>query len=188
MRQLRQLQKNASYHVVARINRQENVFGVDAFKIMFLNVVAQSKKKYSYKLRNFCIMGNHIHFDITPDEDESLSKIMQWILSVFAVRYNKVYKYRGHLWYDRFKSKIIADYWQFLNTFVYISNNPVRAGLCSHPLDYPFSGITHIINDKFHLVEKPDLVLQKIIENYLQNFDIHNAKESKKDIGFYPKR
>lgn len=132
-------------------------------------------------------MGNHIHFDITPNENESLSNIMQWILSVFAVRYNKIFKYKGHLWYDRFKSKIINDYIQLINTFVYISNNPVRAGLCDHPLHYTYNGITHIMNGNFQIIDEPDDSLMQEIIYYLYNFEAKSAKERNGSLGFYPK-
>lgn len=87
-------------------------------------------------------MGNHIHLEITPQQEISISKIMQWILSVFAKNYNKLFAYKGHVWYDRFKSKVIETLQQLINTFLYIANNPVRAGLVEHPLSFVYSGIS----------------------------------------------
>jgi REP element-mobilizing transposase RayT len=84
MRKRRQLRPGAIYHVVARANRQEMIFEPDAFKQIFLAAIIRAKKKYRFSLFNFCIMGNHIHFIIQPGEKADLSKIMQWILSVFA--------------------------------------------------------------------------------------------------------
>ncbi|HOV13940.1 MAG TPA: hypothetical protein PK771_06630, partial [Spirochaetota bacterium] len=50
-------------------------------------------------------------FIIKPDpknkDKYSLSKIMQWLLGTFAVRYNKKTKQKGKVWYDRYKSEII---------------------------------------------------------------------------------
>ncbi len=54
-------------------------------------------------------MGNHFHLIIRPQKNENLSRIMQWILSVFALKFNRLFTYSGHVWYDRFTSKIIND-------------------------------------------------------------------------------
>ena len=117
-------------------------------------------------------MSNHIHLLIKPIRDENLSKIMQWILSVFAVRYNKLYGYHGHVWYDRFKSNVIVTFRQFLRAFQYIMENPVRAGIVSKPVEYPCNGITFIRNRQFDFLEIPDPIVRfsmplLLIQQYL---------------------
>jgi len=159
MRKPRVLRDNGVYHVVARANRKEFIFYSEELKADFLKVVARAKKKFSFRLINFCVMSNHFHFMIAPGKGENLSRIMQWILSVFAVRFNKRHGYAGHVWYDRFKSKIVENYHDFLHSFRYIAENPVQAGIVKRPWDYAFSGITYIRAKRFHLVEKPSLLL-----------------------------
>jgi len=85
------------------------------------------------------------------------------LLAVFAQRFNRMFKQIGHVWYDRFKSKIIQDFRQFLQTFNYISLNPVKAGLCQESGEYPFSGIK-FIREKIHdLLDPPDNYLYLVI-------------------------
>jgi REP element-mobilizing transposase RayT len=69
-------------------------------KDMFLEVVKRAKRKYDFAVVNFCIMGNHVHFIIRPGAKENLSRIMQRILSVFAIRFNRQHRFIGHVWYD----------------------------------------------------------------------------------------
>jgi putative transposase len=104
MRRARQLKEGAKYHVMAHAHRREMVLESKELKEMFLEVVRRARKRYKFLIYNFCIMGNHFHFILKPLEDESLSRIMQWILSVFAIKYNKAFNFIGHVWYDRFKS------------------------------------------------------------------------------------
>ena len=144
MRKPRIIVSNAMYHVVARTNRGEHMLSTDTMKQLIYLVIKRAKKKYSFTLANFCLMGNHIHFMITPAPGENLSRIMQWILSVFALRFNTIFGLKGHVWYDRFKSKVIEDLRQFLNTFIYIVENPVRAGIVKHPHDYRFNAVTFL--------------------------------------------
>lgn len=159
----------------------------DAIKELFMQVLKDAGNKYKFSLKNFCIMGNHVHLLIKPLENESLSSIMQWILSVFALRYNRLFKLKGHVWYDRFKSRIIQSFQQLINTFVYISNNPIRAGLVNSPLAYQYNGMYHIFNKNYSFVEPPDEELLTIIQNYTANINYIKVMCVDRSIGFYPK-
>jgi putative transposase len=156
MRQPRQLLKGAKYHVSAKINRGEHIFEPEQIKQLFMQIVERSKKKYKYLLENFVIMNNHIHFIIKPLEKESLSKIMQWILSVFARYYNKIHKLKGHVWQGRFWSKIIDNIKQLFDTFNYISDNPVKADMVKEAQDYRYGGLYYILKGIFDIVDNPD--------------------------------
>ena len=127
---------------------------------MFLEILAKAKTKYSFLVRNLCIMSNHIHLMITPWKGESLSRILQWILSVFAQRFNKIYGHHGHVWYDRFKSKVIYTYRQFLAVFQYIADNPVKAKMVTRPIEYRYNGVRLIWDKRFEIIDPPDMVLQ----------------------------
>lgn len=105
-------------------------------------------------------MDNHIHLLIKPGKGENLSKIMQWILSVFAKRYNKHFNLKGHVWYDRFKSKIIESFQQLISTFEYICNNPVKAEMVESAEEYLYGALWFIRHRLFDLVEPPDLSIK----------------------------
>ena len=158
MRVPRQLKENVSYHVTARANRQEFIFESDSIKELFLDVLKAAKKRYKFKIINFCIMGNHVHIMIKPLHKSDLSKIMQWVLSVFAVKFNKINGFYGHVWYDRFKSTIIETLRHFLTVFEYINNNPVKAGMVEKPEDYFYCGITFLKNKVYEIVDPPDSI------------------------------
>src|SRR4030042_578310 len=153
MRKPRILLNGASYHITARINREEFLFEPDDVKNMFLEVLKEAKKKYKFLIRNFCIMDNHLHFIFEPINNENLSKIMQWILSVFAIRYNKMNKLKGHVFYDRFWSKIIENFKQFIDTFNYINDNPIKANKVKDAKDYKYCGWYYILRGIFDIVE-----------------------------------
>jgi len=143
MRKPRVLLKGALYHVTARINRQEMVLDPSPMKDKFLDVLKRAKVKYKFTIDNFCIMGDHIHLLIRPGIEASLSRIMQWILSVFAMTYNRLYGLTGHVWGERFRSRIIAGLAAFIAVFGYIDMNPVKACLVSNPRDWRYGGLWH---------------------------------------------
>jgi putative transposase len=100
-------------------------------------------------------MGNHIHFAIRPDKDSSLSKIMQWLLGNYARAWNKAHGVRGHLWGDRFFSKIIKTREGFLRVFVYISRNPVEAKLVGRAEEWEDGGVSHFIKGETGILDMP---------------------------------
>jgi putative transposase len=143
MRKNRQLLEGAEYHVTARINRGEKIFLAREDRELFMSILKRAKQKYNFSLKNFCIMGNHIHLLIKPAAGESLSKIMQWLLGVFAQVWNKKHGLSGHLWGDRFFSRIILGLLDFLRVFLYIDNNPVFTGLVEESEQWEYGGLWH---------------------------------------------
>jgi REP element-mobilizing transposase RayT len=142
----RQLKQGATYHVICKINRDEIIFTNDIIVTLFYDIIKRCKKKYSFFFENFDIMGNHVHFMITPGENASLPRIMQWVNSVFAKTYNKKMGISGRLWKERYFSKIIETKQQFVNTFEYIVKNPLAAKLVKHARDYRYSGLYHYLH------------------------------------------
>jgi putative transposase len=143
MRKNRVLKDGAKYHVTARANRKEMILETDEIKEMFLDVLARAKKKYECRIENFCIMGNHFHLIIQPMNGSSLSRIMQWILSMFARIWNKFHSLTGHVWGERFFSKIIEELNELRATSIYIDENPLAAGLCETKSEWKFGGYWH---------------------------------------------
>jgi putative transposase len=107
MKKTRSIKKDAKYQVFAKINKGEKIFKSIEIKNIFMNVIERSKSKFRYTLYDLKITDNNIEIIIKPDIKESLSKIMQWILSVFAINFNNFYKFNGHVWESRYCSKII---------------------------------------------------------------------------------
>jgi REP-associated tyrosine transposase len=160
MRKPRYLIKDAEYHVTARINRGEFALEI---KELFLHTLKRAKGKYFFKLKSFVLMDNHIHLLIKTERGENLSKIMQWILGVFAKHYNKHFNLKGHVWYDRFKSKIIDNFLQLLATFKYIINNPVKAEMIENSEEYQYGALWFIRHKLFDLVEPPDHSIRMVL-------------------------
>lgn len=86
---------------------------------------------YPFFLYAFVIMPDHCHFLLSIPEGGFVSKT----IGVYkrAVSFNIG---RGPIWQTRFK----IDYPKNISAVIeYIHQNPVKAGLCSMPQDYPWS-------------------------------------------------
>jgi putative transposase len=155
MRHPRQLAEGARYHVTARANRKEMILDSGAMKELFLSVLKRAKRKYDFRLENFCLMGNHFHLVIQPGRGESLSAIMRWIMSVFAMAYNRILGFTGHVWGNRFFSRIIATLRDLLEVFEYVDDNPVKSSQVDDRRDWRWGGLWHDRTGCRDLVEAP---------------------------------
>lgn len=168
MRKLRQLRVGAQYHVTARINRSEMILLPEEEKKLMLTVIERAKKRYRFQVINFCIMNNHLHLLIKPDDSESLSRIMQWILSVFAMTWNRKHNLRGHVWGERFYSRIIEGTVDFLRVFIYIDDNPVNAQLVDFSWEWKFGGLWHHKHGIKTITDKPDVLVMQYCPEHEQ--------------------
>ncbi|HET9787849.1 MAG TPA: transposase [Pyrinomonadaceae bacterium] len=92
-----------------------------------------------YKLFAWVVMPNHSHTLMTRSEDWELERLMHSHKSYTAHEANKVLKRSGKFWMDEYYDRYIRNPEHFRNTVAYIENNPVKAGLCAKPSDWPFS-------------------------------------------------
>lgn len=139
-RRARVIKDGGTYHVINRINEGKELLRDAHFKHLFLTVLRQAKtqKKFRFHMKNITIMDNHVHIMLRMRRGQSLSKLMQWVFSVFAMRYNRMNGRQGHLWMGRFKSVLIETTESALRVFEYICNNPVKAGMVTSAKKYEF--------------------------------------------------
>ena len=90
-----------------------------------------------YRLHAWDIMPNHGHILFTPLNGFTLSKIVHSMKSFTANRANTILGRTGPFWAREYYDRYIRNEEHFFNTINYIDNNPVKAGLCREPGDWP---------------------------------------------------
>jgi REP element-mobilizing transposase RayT len=93
-----------------------------------------------YRLSAWVVMPNHVHLLLTPCAEWSLSRIMKDMKSFTSREANKILGRHGQFWIEDYFDRYVRDAKHFSNAIAYIENNPVKAGLCAKPEDWPFSG------------------------------------------------
>jgi len=131
--------ENSFYHIIIRGNQRQTVFNETADYRVYMNILAKYKKRFSFQLFTFCLMPNHVHLLIRVKEPNTLSKIMRRINLSYTLYFNFKYNKVGHLWQDRFKSRIIEKESYLLECMRYIEENPVRGSLVQKISDYDWS-------------------------------------------------
>lgn len=159
-RQLRISGEGAVHHITSKCNNEEFLLNAEKEFNKYLEIIGDCKKRYNFKLYHYALLNNHIHLLLQTGEKGSVSEILKYINGVYAGWYNRVKDRKGHLWQDRFGSKIIEAENYFLRCAIYIELNPVRAGLVKNPLDWKFSSARASIegeNDK--IIDVSDVYL-----------------------------
>ena len=84
-------------------------------------------------------MTTHFHL-LVATSLERLSSGMHRLEGPYSQRFNAKYGRVGHLFQERFYTRVVRDELHLVNTYEYIRNNPVVAGLCDAPEDWPWTG------------------------------------------------
>jgi REP element-mobilizing transposase RayT len=157
------------YSVVTRINNWREDFADERVCLLFLRHLRAVKLGANFKVYGFVIMPTHVHLclEVSDDENETISEVMQRINGGFTQNYNKIFHERGHFWQARFKNKIIHEVIHLANTIVYFAYNPVRWNICADPLSYPFCSIQNLSSDIYSDIL--DELPHKIGKNVKQN-------------------
>jgi len=102
-----------------------------AFACFFSSLLDKAKQKVPHRLYAVCLMANHLHLLLRPDDASQLPKLMHWIGWYSAMALNRLSGRCGHFWEARYYATAIApkDHRQVLNTLRYIHANPKAAGI-----------------------------------------------------------
>ncbi|MDR2397542.1 MAG: transposase, partial [Spirochaetaceae bacterium] len=76
---------------------------------LFAQVFRETKERFVFQMRGLCIAQDGLRFYIKPEEGLQLPAIMKWLKQVFAQRYNRAQGREGHIWGDRYGSRILAE-------------------------------------------------------------------------------
>jgi len=104
----------------------------------FLGVLADAVDRHGWRCHAYCLMTNHYHALVQTPEP-NISEGMCRLNGVYARRFNARHLFEGHLFERRFRSEFIARESHLLEVVRYIELNPVRAGICPAPDDWPWS-------------------------------------------------
>jgi REP element-mobilizing transposase RayT len=108
MRKPRILAALVWYWVTTAINRHEPLFRERAAVDLFNRVLREAGERFAIEVRHIVIQADRVSFYIKPADGFQLPEIMQWIKQTFACRYNAMKRLDGHVWGDRYWSKVLV--------------------------------------------------------------------------------
>jgi REP element-mobilizing transposase RayT len=97
-----------------------------------------------YHLHAWVVMPNHLHVLFVPDKGHALSDILHSWKSYTSKEANRILGRKGLFWEPDYWDRFIRNETHFAAVVAYIESNPVKAGLCERPEDWPFSSANWI--------------------------------------------
>ena len=158
MRLFKSHDPNLFHYVTAVTYRRVPVFRSEKACSLFIEALAETRKRCPFKLVGYIIMPDHAHLIVNPSDSDisnlmrrikglSARRILDWLrsenhavsLAKLALETSQKRKHAHAVWQKDFSS---IDIWSV--KFVqqkphYVHANPVRAGLCEHPKDWQWS-------------------------------------------------
>ena len=129
---------DGTYHVTARGVGRTEIFLDDHDYRLFIRLFADVANRYAWHCHAFCLMPNHYHL-VVAAQLEQLSGGLQRLNGIYAQGFNRRYERWGHLFGDRFESRLIETERHLRAACRYVIDNPVRARLCRERRDWPWS-------------------------------------------------
>jgi hypothetical protein len=95
------------YEVRSRINNREPLFRCHSALAIFAGVFHETGLRFRFTVRRLRLEDDWLRFYIKPVDGLELPEIMQWLKQVFAQRVNQAEGRIGHIWGDRYWSRIV---------------------------------------------------------------------------------
>lgn len=171
-RAARQKHEQAIYHIMSRSLSEVLLFKENKDKEYFLMLLKRYSGKYGASVYAYCLMNNHFHIHLDP-KGFDISKFMHSLNTAYVRYYNTKYNRHGHLFQDRFQSKVLSSDRYNLAVSAYIHNNPKDIPeYRGREEDYPYSSYGIYLNkrtDRYKVIDKT-FIMEVLQTNNLSNF------------------
>jgi len=131
------------YHVLNRANGRQRLFDDDDDFSAFEWVLTQACERVSMRLLAYCVMPNHWHLVVWPQQDGDLSRFMNWLTLTHTQRWHTHRQTvgTGHLYQGRFKSFVVQTDEHLVTVCRYVERNALRAGLVERAEAWQWSSL-----------------------------------------------
>lgn len=126
------------YHLIARGNARDRIVRDDVDRRKFLDILAHVVDRFGWLCHAYCLMDNHYHL-VAETPLPNLPSGMRQLNGLYAQAFNRRHGRCGHVFEARYRSRLIEKDSYLLAVCRYVVLNPVRAGICAHPKDWPWS-------------------------------------------------
>jgi len=124
-----------TFFITTNTWQRRPIFRDDSKANLMIEILLHYRAESKYLLHEFVIMPDHLHALITPAQEISLERAVQFIKGGFSFRM----KSRVPIWQPSFTNHRVRSVEDFESHRQYIWLNPVRAKLVARPEDYPYT-------------------------------------------------
>lgn len=118
------------YHAYNRGNAGGTIFVTQKDYAAFEDIITAAKERTGMRILAYCLMPNHWHFVLHPQEDGLLAKFFQWATLTHTQRWQVVRGQvgSGHIYQGPYKANVCEqEDAHFLRLVRYVERNALRA-------------------------------------------------------------
>lgn len=160
---------NMVSHIIQRAAGKEPLFLEDGDYLSMLGFLKEIANNCMLRIYAFCLMPNHIHLLLSPEE-KNLYDAMRDLFSRYAMKFNRKYERKGHLFAGPYRQAVCLDDSYLLAASLYIHLNPVKAGIVLSPQAYRWSSCRLYYEDNApKSFIDPDFILRLLSDSEIEN-------------------
>jgi REP element-mobilizing transposase RayT len=133
----RVIDKNSTYHAGSRGSNRLPIVYNDLDRIDFRKLLARVAESYRWQVLSWCLVDNHYHV-VLRTTCPGFSKGFQLLNSSHSRRTNARNERSAHLFKGRPWTRELTSAAYLVGAILYVIRNPVEAGLCRRPQNWPF--------------------------------------------------
>lgn len=165
--------------MVQRGHNRDAVFFEAQDYLAYLDWLRQAAVRYEVGIHAWCLMTNHIHLLVTPQEVAGVARMMQFVGRHYVPYVNHKYGRSGSIWEGRYKASLVDAENYLLACMRYIELNSVAAGIVDHAAKYRWSSFHSNALGQEDVLITPHSLYKALIgggsgrANYLELFNVH---------------
>ena len=105
---------------------------------LFIEVLYLYRQEETYLLHEFVVMPDHVHLMVSP-RGLTIERVVGLVKGAFSYQARERFGWKGSIWLRSFTDRRLRDAEEYAVRKEYVWENPVKAGLCARPEDWPFS-------------------------------------------------
>jgi putative transposase len=142
-RRLRHCPGGYVYHVLNRAVGRATLFPKATDYEAFVRVLSEALDWVDIRLLAYCVMPNHWHLVVWPENDGDLSEFMRWLTVTHTQRWHAKHHTQGTgpLYQGRFKAFPVEEDEHCLSVMRYAERNPLRARLVRSAAKWRWSSL-----------------------------------------------
>ena len=149
-------QSAQSHFVTFTCYHRRRGFDTPAVYDLFVDVLEQMRPHFALCIYGYVVMPDHVHLLLSEPHHGLLADAIHYLKLSFSKRLVAQVRARslganlgypsptpGVFWQKRYYDRNVRDEHEFVEKLRYIHRNPVKAGLCKLPEEWPWSSFRH---------------------------------------------
>ncbi len=136
------------WHITHRCHKGEFLLQFSKDRRQWMKWLFDARKRYGIKILNYAVTCNHTHLLVVDEVGcEVIPNSIQLVAGRTGQDYNQRKGRKGAFWEDRYHATAVETGLHLIQCLIYIDMNMVRAGVVTHPLQWPCCG--------YHEIQQP---------------------------------